>query len=167
MRESRKFAAQYFLIFRPIFTFPFKFRLTDFQFSFPFTMRRQSLRFGLYSWFPEHGYSFVHPANRRDFEDIQPFGKVFELLDFANGWLLLRYQDRQYKVKPELFSEVDKPPLRYGDWVNVKNRPDLPSPSAEINDVFWNEREGRAYYGLVQRKRSIPGIFSEEELQKV
>jgi hypothetical protein len=66
-------------------------------------MRRQPLRFGLYPWFPEHGFTFIHPANRRDFEDIQPAGKVFELLETANGWLLLRYQDRQYKVKPELF----------------------------------------------------------------
>ncbi len=130
-------------------------------------MRRQPLRFGLYPWFPENGYTYIHPANRRDFEDIQPAGKVFELLETANGWLLLRYQDRQYKVRPELFTEIDQPPLRYGDWVRVQNMPDLPDLPAEINDVFWNEREGRAYFALVQRKRKIPGIFSSAQLVKV
>ena len=130
-------------------------------------MRSQSLRFGLYPWFPGHGYTFIHPANRRDFEDLQPAGKVFELLEIANGWLLLRYQDRHYKVRPELFIEVDRPPLRYGDWVKVLSMPELPNAPAEVNDVLWNEREGRAYYALVQRKRKIPGIFSREDLVKV
>jgi hypothetical protein len=130
-------------------------------------MRRQPLRFGLYPWFPEHGLTFIHPANRRDFEDIQPGNKVFELLEAANGWLLLRYQDRQYKVKPDLFTEIDQPPLRYGDWVKVLNMPELPNLPAEVNDVVWNEREGRAYFALVQRKRKIPGIFSERDLLKV
>ena len=130
-------------------------------------MRRQPLRFGLYNWFPEHGYTYVHPANRRDFEDIQPAGKVFELLESANGWLLLRYQDRQYKVKPELFVEIDRPPLRYGDWVRVQNQPEIPNYPAEVNDVLWNEREGKAYYALVLRKRKLPGIFGEEDLEKV
>ncbi len=52
-------------------------------------MLRKAIEFGIYPWFPAHGYAYIHPANRKDFESIGPHDKVFEMLDETDRWLLL------------------------------------------------------------------------------
>jgi len=131
--------------------------------------RPARLTFGLYAWLPAHGYRYVHPANRRSFELLEPVGKVFEKIspdDDSADWITLRYDEQQFLVSPELFKELyEKPAFSFGDVVQ-EARPAAGRPAHRglVSDVFWNERTSRASYQLVERKRKLPQVFAEDAL---
>ncbi|QIX60555.1 hypothetical protein HER32_04875 [Hymenobacter sp. BT18] len=122
---------------------------------------------GLYGWTPAYGYSYIHPANRRTFEWLEPVGKLFEKIDEDEEWLLLRYDEQQFKVRPELFKELyGKPAFSFGDAVQeVAPEPGRPPHRGLISDVFWDEAADRARFQLVERKRKLPRVFEAEELR--
>ncbi|NML63768.1 hypothetical protein HHL22_00970 [Hymenobacter sp. RP-2-7] len=132
--------------------------------------RPARLTYGLYAWLPAHGYRYVHPANRRSFELLEPVGKVFEKIspdDDSADWITLRYDEQQFLVSPELFKELyEKPAFSFGDLVR-EARPANGRPPHQglVSDVFWNEATSRASYQLVERKRKLPQVFAETELQ--
>ncbi|MGI4832288.1 MAG: DUF6960 family protein [Janthinobacterium lividum] len=132
--------------------------------------RPARLTYGLYAWLPAHGYRYVHPANRRAFELLEPVGKVFEKIspdDDSADWITLRYDEQQFLVSPELFKELyEKPTFSFGDLVQ-EARPAAGRPAHQglVSDVFWNEAAGRASYQLVERKRKLPQVFAETELR--
>jgi hypothetical protein len=132
--------------------------------------RPARLTYGLYAWLPAHGYRYVHPANRRSFELLEPVGKVFEKIspdDDSADWITLRYDEQQFLVSPELFKELyDKPAFSFGDLVQeAQPATGRPAHRGLVSDVFWNERISRASYQLVERKRKLPQVFAEEALQ--
>ncbi|MCC2546778.1 hypothetical protein LJY25_10015 [Hymenobacter sp. BT175] len=131
--------------------------------------RPQPVRYGLYSWTPDYGLRYIHPANRRTFEWLEPLGKVFEKIDEAEDWILLRYDEQQFKVSGELFSELpDKPPYSFGDLVEeVGAEPGRPPHRGLISDVFWNERTHTARFQIVEKKRKIKRVFEPDELRLV
>ena len=132
--------------------------------------RPARLTYGLYAWLPAHGYRYVHPANRRSFELLEPVGKVFEKIspdDDSADWITLRYDEQQFLVSPELFKELyDKPSFGFGDLVQeTQPAAGRPAHRGLVSDVFWNERTSRASYQLVERKRKLPQVFAEDALQ--
>jgi hypothetical protein len=130
-------------------------------------MLRKAIEFGLYPWFPAHGYSYIHPSNRLDFEAIQPHDKVFEKIDENERWILLQYGHKQFKVEPDLFSPVPALPFSFGDHVEEVNRtPGQLRQRGEIFNIFWNTSEDRPYFQIRQGKQELEQRFRADELRK-
>jgi hypothetical protein len=134
--------------------------------------RPRPLVYGLYAWSPDYGYSYLHPANRRSFEILEPVGKVFEKisdLDDDSDWITLRYDEQQFLVRGELFKELyNKPPFGFGDLVEeIAPAPANPAHRGQISDILWSESRDRATFQLVERKRKLPRLFEADELKKV
>lgn len=132
--------------------------------------RPRPVVFGLYAWSPEYGYRYLHPANRRSFELLEPVGKVFEKvsdLDEDSEWITLRYDEQQFLVSGELFKELyDKPAFSFGDAVQqAQPAKGQPAHRGLISDVYWSEADSRARYQLVERKRKVARVFEEAELK--
>ena len=125
--------------------------------------------YGLYGWTPAYGYRYVHPANRRTFEWLEPLGKLFERIDETADWLLLRYDEQQFKVSPELFKELPgRPPFSFGDLVEETHPAPGQAPRRGlISDVYWNESRDEATYQIVEKKRKLSRIFQAGELKEV
>ena len=131
--------------------------------------RPKPVIYGLYSWTPDYGFRYIHPANRRTFEWLEPVGKLFEKIDETDDWILLRYDEQQFKVSSELFKELyDKPPFSFGDLVEeAQPAPGQPAHQGLISDVYWDEPTATARYQIVERKRKLPRIFEADELKVV
>ena len=131
--------------------------------------RPARLTYGLYAWLPAHGYRYIHPANRRSFELLEPVGKVFEKIspDDDAEWITLRYDEQQFLVSSELFKELyDKPAFSFGDAVQEAHPAKGQAPHRGlISDVFWSEAHSRASYQMVERKRKLARVFEEQELR--
>ena len=133
--------------------------------------RPKPVVFGLYPWTPAYGFRYVHPANRRSFEYLEPLGKLFEKIreDEAGEWITIRYDEQQFLVRPELFralSPGQRPAFSFGDAV-VEARPAAGQNAHRglVSDVFWDEGEERARFQLVENKRKLPRVFEAEELR--
>ena len=139
-------------------------------------MKRSTTRtYGLYPWTPDYGYRYVHAASRLHFEDVEPLGKVFELLgdappDREDEWILIRYDDQTYKVRPELFSPLTAPsrrlPFGFGDPVRERNGPNgQPPRRGIIADILWDTVRDRPRYRLWIGKRRGELTYEVEELE--
>lgn len=130
--------------------------------------------YGLYPWTPAYGYRYVHPASRLHFEDAEPLGKVFEFLaeappDDEGGWLLLRYDDQTYKVRPDLYSPLTGPssrlPFGFGDPVRERTGPaGQPPRRGIIADILWDTVRDRPRYTLWLGKRRGDKTYEVDEL---
>ena len=131
--------------------------------------RPKPVVFGLYGWSPDYGFRYIHPANRRAFELLEPVGKLFEKIseDDEGEWITIRYDEQQFLVRPELFKEIyHKPTFSFGDSVEEAT----PTPGQYrlfglISDVFWDEATDTATYQIVQHKRKLPKVFAASELR--
>jgi hypothetical protein len=143
--------------------------LFDFYTYFAFMARPKPVRYGLYSWTPEYGLRYIHPANRRTFEWLEPMGKLFEKIDETEDWILLRYDEQQFKVSGELFTELsEKPKFSFGDLVEeVDPEPGQAPRRGLISDVYWDESRDRPRFQIVEKKRKVKRIFELEELRGV
>ncbi|RIY10472.1 hypothetical protein D0T11_09725 [Hymenobacter rubripertinctus] len=118
--------------------------------------------FGLYAWTPDYGYRYIHPANRRSFEWLEPVGKVFEKIDETDDWISLRYDEQQFLVSSELFKEIhQKPAFSFGDLVKTTV---LPLHQGLVSDVFFHEADDTFRFQLVEKKRKVQRVFEAEEL---
>lgn len=132
--------------------------------------------YGLYPWTPDYGYRYVHPASRLHFEDIEPLGKVFERLsedpdaDDEGGWLLLRYDDATYKVRPELFTPLTgaraRLPFGFGDPVRERVGPNGTAPRrGTIGAIHWDAAADAPRYTLWLGKRRSDQVYAAQELE--
>ena len=132
--------------------------------------RPRPVTYGLYGWSPDYGYRYIHPANRRSFELVEPIGKLFEKIaeDDEGEWITLRYDEQQFLVRPELFREIyQKPAFSFGDAVEeiTPAEPGRYRHYGHISDVYWHEATHTATYQLVERKRKVARVFTEGELR--
>lgn len=131
--------------------------------------RPKPVVFGLYGWSPDYGFRYIHPANRRAFELLEPVGKLFEKIaeDEEGEWITLRYDEQQFLVRPELFKEIyHKPAFSFGDAVEeITPQPGQYRHFGHVSDVFWNEATDTATYQIVERKRKLPRVFAASELR--
>jgi hypothetical protein len=129
--------------------------------------RPKPVIYGLYAWTSDYGFRYVHPANRRTFEWLEPVGKVFEKIDETEDWILLRYDEQQFKVSAELFKEMyGKPPFSFGDVVaEAAPEPGRPAHQGLVSDVYWDEANDTFRFQIVERKRKLKRIFKAEELR--
>jgi hypothetical protein len=130
-------------------------------------MQRTPNEYGLYPWFPDYGYTYVHPAYRREFESLEPHGKVFEKLEESEKWLTIRYQDEQFKVKPELYTPIQPLPFTFGDQVRLKKvAPVFAAPPAEISDIIWDPKTDQPFFQIRQGRKKLDDFFRADELRK-
>jgi len=131
--------------------------------------RPKPVIFGLYGWSPDYGFRYIHPANRRAFELLEPVGKLFEKIteDEDGEWITIRYDEQQFLVRPELFKEIyHKPTFSFGDSVEETTpQPGQYRHFGHISDVFWDEATDTATYQIVERKRKLPRVFQASELR--
>ena len=131
--------------------------------------RPKPVIFGLYGWSSEYGFRYIHPANRRAFELLEPVGKLFEKIaeDDEGEWITIRYDEQQFLVRPELFKEIyHKPRFSFGDSVEeVTPTPGQYRHFGLISDVFWDEATDTATFQIVERKRKLPTVFTAAELR--
>ena len=130
--------------------------------------------YGLYPWTPDYGYRYIHPASRREFEDAEPLDKVFERLgdapaDAGGEWLLLRYDDATFKVRPELFAELAGGarhlPFGFGDPVRERaGEGGQPPRAGTIAGIFWDAAADRPRYTLWLGKRRHDRPYAADEL---
>jgi hypothetical protein len=130
--------------------------------------------YGLYPWTPDYGYRYVHPASRLLFEDVEPINKVFERLgdappDRDGEWLLLRYDDATFKVRPDLFSELGGRarhlPFGFGETVRERVGPDgQPPRRGTIAGIVWHSATDRPRYTLWLGKRRGDRTYEADEL---
>ena len=124
--------------------------------------RPKPVVFGLYGWTPDYGYRYIHPANRRSFEWLEPVGKVFEKIDETDDWISLRYDEQQFLVSPELFKELyQKPPFSFGDLVRTAAPP---AHQGLISDVFFHEANDTFRFQIVEKKRKLKQLFEKDDL---
>lgn len=129
--------------------------------------RSKPVVYGLYGWLPAYGYRYIHPASRRTLEWLEPLGKVFEQVDETDDWLLLRYDEQQFQVSRELFTELYvRPPFSFGDVVR-EARPETGQPVHQglISDVLYDEATDTFRFQVVERKRKLPRVFEADELE--
>ena len=134
-----------------------------------FMRRPKPVVFGLYGWSPDYGFRYIHPANRRAFELLEPVGKLFEKIseDDEGEWATIRYDEQQFLVRPELFKEIyHKPKFSFGDSVEeVTPAPGQYRHFGLISDVFWDEATDTATFQIVERRHKLPRVFAAAELR--
>lgn len=116
-------------------------------------------KWGLYPWFEEHGVELVHPDDLAAFRSLMPNGKVFEL-ETEGNFLALRYRDRRYRVKPDLFNPVDPPLYDFGQRVIVTATGD----EAIVDEIHWHFQRREAMFFLVQKGRRLTKRFWAKDL---
>jgi hypothetical protein len=102
---------------------------------------------------------FVHPDDLAAFRSLMPNGKVFEL-ETEGNFLVLRYRDSRYRVKPDLFKPVDTPLYDFGQRVIVTATAD----EAIVDEIHWHFQRREAMFFLVQRGRRLTKRFWAEDL---
>ncbi len=114
---------------------------------------------GLYPWFVEHGYDWVHPDDLPAFRALSPYGRVFQRVGEADGYWVLAYGAARFRVQPGLFRPVPAPSWPLGTPVEVKSR----SKCGTIRDIFWHfQRNEPLYFLEVAGKKLKTRYFSQD-----
>ena len=112
----------------------------------------------LFPWFEEHGESHVHPEDLGDLLSLMPYGKVFEVQGKRDGYTVLAYGDKLFRVHPNLLREVDQPAFRIGEEVRIE----ASGAVAKVSAILWHHSKAQPFYHLAlkgkkRRKRYWAG----------
>ena len=121
---------------------------------------------GLYPW---HGQSeaerqLVHPQDLERLKALWPYCKVLERLGEATerGFILLRYAESVFRVRPELFQPVSTPAFDFGGEVRLRKDAER---TGVIVAIYWHYKQARPFFLLrLGMKRSLKRYFAEELL---
>ena len=81
-----------------------------------------NIKWGLYPWFIEHGTELIYPDDLENFRKEMNSCKVFQCIEEGN-YITLKYNDRLYKVKDNLFRPVLVSKFDFGEEIEiVKNK---------------------------------------------
>lgn len=116
---------------------------------------------GIYSWFEEHGADLVHPADLEAWRALRPSGKVFRREGPGGEYIVLRYGEANFRVRPELFEPIDAPVVAMGRSVALKTGED----AAVLNIGYHHKRNEPMYQltvaGRKKSKRYWNGDFDD------
>lgn len=77
------------------------------------------------------------------FKELSPNGKVFKCIDENKDYLFLVYSEEIYRVKSDLYKQVEKPLFQIGDKVKlIKDS----SQEAIILEVNWHCKNDEPIY---------------------
>src|SRR5215471_20310972 len=77
---------------------------------------------GLYSWFPDGDVTLIHPDDIEKAKEFPPLGVVFHCIGYDDGYLMLKFGNHEYRVRPSLYRTVPAPEFNVGDKVKVKSK---------------------------------------------
>lgn len=98
---------------------------------------------GLYQWFPEYGEDMIYIDDLEKFKELSPNGKVFKCIDENKDYLFLVYGEEIYRVKSDLYKQVEKLLFQIGDKVKlIKDS----SQEAIILEVNWHYKNNEPIY---------------------
>jgi|GEM_PF-1066300 len=123
-------------------------------------------RWGLYPW---HGQSesergLVHPEDFERLKLLWPYCKVLERLGEAaeQGFIVLRYGESTFRVRPELFQPVPPPAFDIGSEVRLRKDPER---TGVIVAIYWHYKQAQPFFLIrLGVKRSLNRYRAEELL---
>lgn len=123
---------------------------------------------GLYPW---HGQSeserrLVHPEDLERLKILWPYCKVLERLGEAaeRGFILLRYAESTFRVRPDLFQPVPPPAFDFGGEVRLRKDPER---TGVIDAIYWHYQQAQPFFLLrLGKKRSLNRYQAEELLPR-
>jgi len=132
-----------------------------------FKRRREGLitnSWGIYTWFEEDGADFIQESYRASFRILQPYGKVFKLVNQFEDFIEIMYRDQSYRVMPELFQMVPSPSFSFGEEVAFAGKPEV---LGIISDINWHFKLSKEMYLVeVNGKKKNSRYFSEDLLAR-
>ena len=120
---------------------------------------RQVPCWGLYPWFPEHGEQMIHPNDVSIVIALSPYIRVFELVDVDEDYLVLSYGDCTFRVRPNLFHEVEQPIKRIGDIVQVESKGEI--VTGLIVEVQWHYKKNKPFYFITKNGKQVSKRYWE------
>jgi len=117
-------------------------------------------KWGTYPWFSEHGYDKIHPEDLENFMKEANNTKVFKCVDEGINYITLKYQDKLYRVKRDLYKGIPKPKFQFGQKVKII---DKKSDNITITDIMWHyEKKEHFYFVKVDGKKKSKRYFEQE-----
>lgn len=117
-------------------------------------------KWGVYPWFIERGAKLIHPDDLEDYKKQASSCRVYQCVE-ALEYLTLRYQNKCYRVKEELFQIVPAPQFDFGQSVIIKEN----GKKAVVSDIMWHYKSQQHYYLLVvENKKKSRRYFASELL---
>jgi len=117
---------------------------------------------GLYPWFEERGRSLVHPQDADAFSSLLPYGKLFQCVAWDNQYMTLRYGNRQFRVRPDLFAAVTAPPFDFGQTVAFGKGGR--AVSGTVVDICWHHGRDRPFFHLRLNGKRLKKRYWAEDL---
>jgi len=120
---------------------------------------RENKIWGIYIWTPQHGMDMIHPDDLKKMGDNPQLYAIFEKIGIEPPYIVLKYDGRVYRVKPELFKPIVKNPIfDFGDEVITKS-----GKIGTIRTIGWHfKREEPIYYITYQGKPKPTCYFAED-----
>jgi len=116
-------------------------------------------RWGTYPWFLERGVDKIHPDDLENFKKETNNCKAFECIGEDDDFIAIKYNDRIYQVKADLFKTIPAPYFNFGQKVKLKNSDD----EAVITDIMWHSTNQEHYYFLIVNSKKKSKRYLESE----
>ena len=118
---------------------------------------------GVYQWFSEYGEDLIHPQDLDRFKErfLYSASNVFYCRDFFEKYIVLKYKDELFRVKPDLYKRVKMPTFDYCDYLKLKDRP---GSVCQVSDIIWHFKEDAPKYKLIVDGKKKSKWFSESEI---
>ncbi len=115
----------------------------------------------MYSWFREKGEHLLHPDERQGASHDNYYGRVFFCSgETEDGYLVLNFADKQYRVKPDIYRVMPTPPFKFGDKVRYKAKPE---GVGIILGLGWHfKREEPIYTLIIDGKRAKKNYYADD-----
>lgn len=123
-------------------------------------------KWGIYRWFIEYGKEKIHEDDFEYFQKNINNSCVVECIDTIDDFIVIKYNDRTYKVKGNLTVELPEPKFKFGDVVIYKNNKDVVVKGI-IADVMWHTAEKKNYYFLLVGGKKKSRRYFDNDIEKV
>jgi hypothetical protein len=98
---------------------------------------------GIYPWFMEHGIEMIHPEDADNFKrETASNCKVFECISESTEYITLKYNDKQFRLRSDLFKTLPAPKFNFGQSVKTK----VNDIEVIITDILWHYDKEEYYY---------------------
>lgn len=118
---------------------------------------------GIYPCFQGTNDEMVDAGSREEFFKLQPYGKVFQCISMCEDMITLKYGEKIFRVKSELYRTVREPLYKVGDRVEIISK----SLAGRIIDINWHVKENSPFYLLKIEGKKSGKRYWECDLKKM
>jgi len=116
---------------------------------------------GTYPWYEEYGTELIHPDDIEAFrQEIASGVKVFKCVG-EGDYIILKYNNKCYRVKDKLFTPVPAPKYHFGETVSLKET----GENAVITDIMWHYKNKKHYYFISVNGKAKTKRYFDTELR--